>query len=150
MHAMPRHTSTPWPLRRKAFARRMAAKSLQSVIASATGGCKFAATTSLGDGGGHTHWSNGNAFYDGFTTALPPNTKTAPGGTGVNVDMSSIDEDDGGPTYSAITSRSYHPGGVNSLFADGSVKFVKDSVNWQTWRALGTVGGNEVISSDAY
>ena len=33
---------------------------------------------------------------------------------------------------------SRHPGGVNTLFGDGSVKFVKDSVNLQIWRALGT------------
>jgi prepilin-type processing-associated H-X9-DG protein len=60
--------------------------------------------------------------------------------------MISEDEDDGGPTYGAVTSRSYHPGGVNALFADGSVH----SINWQNWRSLGTVGGGEVISSDSY
>jgi prepilin-type N-terminal cleavage/methylation domain-containing protein/prepilin-type processing-associated H-X9-DG protein len=45
---------------------------------------------------------------------------------------------------------SRHPGGVNVLFGDGSVKFVKDSVNLPTWRALGTRAGGEVISSDSY
>ena len=34
--------------------------------------------------------------------------------------------------------------------ADGSVRFIKDSVNLQTWWALGTRDGGEVISSDAY
>jgi prepilin-type N-terminal cleavage/methylation domain-containing protein/prepilin-type processing-associated H-X9-DG protein len=48
------------------------------------------------------------------------------------------------------TARSRHPGGVNSLMGDGSVKFVKDSVNYQTWRAIGSSQGGEVISSDAY
>ena len=43
-----------------------------------------------------------------------------------------------------------HPGGVNTLFGDGSVRFMKDSVNGQVWRAIGTVGGGEVISSDSY
>jgi hypothetical protein len=33
---------------------------------------------------------------------------------------------------------------------DGSVKFIKNSVNYNTWFALGTHAGNEVISSDAY
>ncbi len=45
---------------------------------------------------------------------------------------------------------SRHPGGVNLLSGDGSVKFIKDSINLQTWRALGTRAGGEVISSDAY
>jgi prepilin-type N-terminal cleavage/methylation domain-containing protein/prepilin-type processing-associated H-X9-DG protein len=47
-------------------------------------------------------------------------------------------------------SRSRHPGGVNILFADGSVKFIKDSVNVSSWRALGSMAGGEVISSDSY
>ena len=50
----------------------------------------------------------------------------------------------------AIAMRSRHPGGINCLFADGSVKFLKDSVNRVTWWSLGTKAGGEVISSDAY
>jgi prepilin-type N-terminal cleavage/methylation domain-containing protein/prepilin-type processing-associated H-X9-DG protein len=125
---------------------------LASVYAAPTAGCKLsAAPTGSGlPGGGHTHWSNGNAFYDGFTTALPPNTVSPLGSVAADGDMSSEDEDDGGPTYSSVTSRSHHPGGVNALFGDGSVKFIKNSINWQTWRALGTVGGGEVVSADAY
>jgi prepilin-type N-terminal cleavage/methylation domain-containing protein/prepilin-type processing-associated H-X9-DG protein len=45
---------------------------------------------------------------------------------------------------------SNHPGGVNVGFADGSVKFVKDSVSLQSWWALGTRDGGEVVSSDSY
>ena len=40
--------------------------------------------------------------------------------------------------------RSYHVGGVHVLFADGSVRFVRDSVSAVTWRALGTRAGGEV------
>lgn len=47
-------------------------------------------------------------------------------------------------------SDSYHPGGVNVLTADGSVKFLKDSINPRTWWSLGTKANGEVISSDAY
>jgi len=50
----------------------------------------------------------------------------------------------------AITSaRSFHVGGINLLFCDGSVRFVKDTVSLETWRALSTRRGGEVISSDA-
>ena len=45
---------------------------------------------------------------------------------------------------------SNHPGGVNVALADGSVRFVKDSVNLQTWWALGTRNAGEVISADAF
>ncbi len=45
---------------------------------------------------------------------------------------------------------SRHPGGVNVLFGDGSVKFIKDSVNLIAWQALGTRAGGEVVSADSY
>jgi len=45
---------------------------------------------------------------------------------------------------------SWHPGGVEVLMTDGSVKFVKDSVNQLTWWGLGTRGNGEVISTDSY
>ncbi len=45
---------------------------------------------------------------------------------------------------------SKHPGGVNLLLGDGSVKLIKDSINLQTWRALGTRNGGEVLSSDSF
>ncbi len=45
---------------------------------------------------------------------------------------------------------SQHPGGVNACMSDGSVKFVKDSVNRDTWWALGTRNGGEVLSADSY
>ena len=58
----------------------------------------------------------------------------------------------GGQSIIAITNavRSRHPGGVNVGLADGSVRYIKDSINLITWRALSTTQGNEVISSDAY
>ena len=72
-----------------------------------------------------------------------------------------------------MTSMSFHPGGVNVGFADGSVRFIKNSIsswNWQSfkrvsgspnctipagiqqgvWQSLSTIAGGEVISSDSY
>ena len=53
-----------------------------------------------------------------------------------------------GSEYSG--SRSRHPGGVNSLFGDGSVHFMKNSINSIIWVQLGSINGGEVISSDQY
>ncbi len=47
-------------------------------------------------------------------------------------------------------SRSRHPGGVNSLLADGSVRFFKNTINLPTWISLGSMAGGEVISADSY
>ena len=49
-----------------------------------------------------------------------------------------------------IAARSNHPGGVNLGLCDGSVRFLKSTVNPATWAALGTIGGGEVISADSY
>jgi prepilin-type processing-associated H-X9-DG protein/prepilin-type N-terminal cleavage/methylation domain-containing protein len=43
------------------------------------------------------------------------------------------------------TSRSRHPGGVNILMADGSVRFVEETIKLATWQALGTIASGEVL-----
>ena len=45
---------------------------------------------------------------------------------------------------------SAHPGGANVLFGDGSVKFIKSSISYPTWWALGTKDQGEIVSSDSY
>lgn len=45
---------------------------------------------------------------------------------------------------------SVHPGGLNFLFADGSVHWIKNSINASIWFALQTTHGGEIISSDSY
>jgi hypothetical protein len=49
------------------------------------------------------------------------------------------------PIFSAITARSYHPGIVNVLLMDGSIRSVGDSVSLNVWRALATPAGGEVV-----
>jgi prepilin-type processing-associated H-X9-DG protein len=112
------------------------------IVAAVGKGCKLDT--------GHTKWSIGSACYDGFTTALPPGTKAMAGTPRQDFDLDTIDENNGGPTFAAITSRSYHPGGVNALFGDGSVRFIKETIEGMQWRALGTIAGGEVVSADAY
>ena len=56
-----------------------------------------------------------------------------------------------GPDDSTFSNaQSNHSGGVNCAMGDGSVKFIKDSVNVITWWSLGTKDGGEVLSSDSY
>jgi prepilin-type N-terminal cleavage/methylation domain-containing protein/prepilin-type processing-associated H-X9-DG protein len=108
------------------------------------GGCAFRDT-------GHTEWVDGHVHQTGFTTAWTPNRKTMGGpDRRLDVDLNGQREARGGPTYAAITARSHHPGGVNALFGDGSVRFLKNSIQGATWRALGTLEGGEVVSGDAF
>ncbi len=43
------------------------------------------------------------------------------------------------------TARSNHPGGVNALMADGSVRFVSETISQAVWRGLGTRNGRELV-----
>ena len=52
------------------------------------------------------------------------------------------------PTFAA--SRSRHPGGGHVALADGSVRFVRNPIDFETWRALSSPDGNEVVSADSY
>jgi prepilin-type N-terminal cleavage/methylation domain-containing protein/prepilin-type processing-associated H-X9-DG protein len=53
-------------------------------------------------------------------------------------------------TITMIGASSNHPGGVNVLFMDGTVRFVKNSVHFKPWYAIATPKYGEVISGDAY
>jgi prepilin-type N-terminal cleavage/methylation domain-containing protein/prepilin-type processing-associated H-X9-DG protein len=52
--------------------------------------------------------------------------------------------------YSARGFKSMHPGGANFLVADGHVQFFKASISPQTYNALGSRNGGEIVSADAY
>jgi prepilin-type N-terminal cleavage/methylation domain-containing protein/prepilin-type processing-associated H-X9-DG protein len=45
---------------------------------------------------------------------------------------------------------SRHPGGVNAMLMDGSVRFLRDGINLATWRALATRSQGEVIDATAF
>jgi prepilin-type N-terminal cleavage/methylation domain-containing protein/prepilin-type processing-associated H-X9-DG protein len=95
--------------------------------------------TATWDWGGF-YWAAGEYTNSVGSFNLTPNSKTPDcspwGGVGTG--------------YGFFSARSYHPGGINAAFADGSVRFIKDSINPLTWFALGTRGNGEVISADAY
>ncbi len=49
-----------------------------------------------------------------------------------------------------LGSRSRHPGGVNAGFGDGSVHFIKSTINPVVWIGLNSIRGGEVLTSDSY
>lgn len=103
---------------------------------------------------GFSQWVNGLYIHTGISTLFPPNTVVGYRLNGVTYDIgftsSRLGVTTSGRTYVSFTSRSHHPGGVNAMMMDGSVRFMKSTVARDVWRALGTRAGGEVISADAY
>jgi len=90
-------------------------------------------------------WAWGETAMTMFHTIVPPNSRQFP--------FAACRDNCGGcsPDSAVFTNaQSNHPGGVNLMMADGSVRFAKDSIAWGTWWALGTRDGGETISSDSY
>jgi prepilin-type processing-associated H-X9-DG protein len=87
-------------------------------------------------------WAHGCIGQTLFNTLITPNSKDHQWLVCSNI----------GSTALGVFSNaaSFHPGGINTLMSDGSVRFIKDSVNAQTWWSLGSRNGNEAISSDSY
>ncbi|HZW31331.1 MAG TPA: DUF1559 domain-containing protein [Isosphaeraceae bacterium] len=109
-----------------------------------------AACHAVPPGQGHTAWVDGNPQETGMSTAFPPNKPALNPTSHADLDILTVLISRNQPLYGALTARSYHPGGVNALLADGSVRFIKSTINGVTWRALGTISGGEVLSSDSY
>jgi prepilin-type N-terminal cleavage/methylation domain-containing protein/prepilin-type processing-associated H-X9-DG protein len=92
-------------------------------------------------------WIGGNPgsceMWDAYNHFMPPNSfgcdSTTDGNTGGYASIAD-----------AFPPASNHPGGVNVCFADGSVRFVKNTINLGTWWAIGSRNGAEIVSSDQY
>jgi prepilin-type processing-associated H-X9-DG protein len=86
------------------------------------------------------YWAAADYNQTVFNFALPPNNKHADcspwGGVATG--------------YGFFTPSSNHPSGVNVVMADGSVKFIKDTINHKTWMSLGTRAGKEIVSADSF
>ena len=52
------------------------------------------------------------------------------------------------PTESFETFRSFHGGGINITFADGSTRFIEDGIDLEIFRAMGTIRGGEIVSTN--
>jgi prepilin-type processing-associated H-X9-DG protein len=88
-------------------------------------------------------WQNTYPSYvnNQYNHVTPPNTRQCQNNP---LNSWGLDATGNGPP------NSFHPGGVNLALADGSVRFVKDTVDLKTWWAIGTRDGGEVVSGDSY
>jgi prepilin-type N-terminal cleavage/methylation domain-containing protein/prepilin-type processing-associated H-X9-DG protein len=95
----------------------------------------------------HRYWrwaDPGNAFG----TSGQPNNKGLPTNEGVPWPATTATAgNQAGPNEEPY---SFHAGGVNALFGDGSVRFVKDTVNLAAFRSILSIAGGETVSSDQY
>jgi prepilin-type N-terminal cleavage/methylation domain-containing protein/prepilin-type processing-associated H-X9-DG protein len=78
-------------------------------------------------------WVSGQPANTRYAHVMPPNKWSCRSGLQI-----------------AHNASSHHPGGINVLFCDGSVKFIKSSIGLQPWWAIGSRAGGEVVSSDQY
>ena len=102
---------------------------------------------------GHTEWVDGRVHQTGFTTTFTPNfvLECEISGVKYNPDFTNMREGKSGSggqpkTYAAVTSRSYHVGGVNVTMMDGAVRFFSDSIDRQLWQDLSTRDGREFVA----
>jgi prepilin-type N-terminal cleavage/methylation domain-containing protein/prepilin-type processing-associated H-X9-DG protein len=86
-----------------------------------------------------SYWTDGDMAQELYNHIMPPNTWSC-----------AVTNSESGSGGVAATASSRHPGIVNMLMMDGSVRAIKSSVNLNTWWALGTRSCGEVIDASSY
>ena len=100
---------------------------------------------------GHTEWVDGRVHQIGFTALFTPNTKVPHHGQeGEVLDVDWTNQQEGKSakvaTYAAVTARSHHPGGVQVVMLDSSVRFVASDIARGVWQAMATRAGDETVA----
>jgi prepilin-type N-terminal cleavage/methylation domain-containing protein/prepilin-type processing-associated H-X9-DG protein len=102
-----------------------------------------------GSNGGGTQFSfNGRLWAEGIYAHGLGNIIVPPNSPYPYCQWETGDSDTDSGTIVGLTS--YHSGGANVAFCDGSVRFLKNSTAYVTLWALGSRGQNEVVGSDSY
>jgi prepilin-type N-terminal cleavage/methylation domain-containing protein/prepilin-type processing-associated H-X9-DG protein len=96
--------------------------------------------------GGRT-WAQGERGQTLFNTIVPPNSQLYPWKS-CRFDPMCLGCAFDGMNFANVSSN--HPSGANFTFADGSVRFIKDSIAILTYEQLGTRNGGEVVSADSF
>ena len=91
-------------------------------------------------------------WYNGGTPPTQSNQGSGAGWADYNSEF--YTDGDGSNQHTNFSSNnevySFHPGGANHVFADGSVHFIKSTTAASVFTALISYRGGEVISSDSY
>ena len=95
-------------------------------------------------------WASGEMPSTTYNHVTTPNGRSCAIMTMAQMGVSWSGDANNLPWYMQVPPSSAHPGGVNVLAGDGSVRFVKNSVSVPVWRAFGSRAGGEVVSADAY
>jgi len=101
---------------------------------------------------GFSHWG----YASGFSGFLTPNSTMPDWMQNANYCNYSNTERINPPCIPGpsnlimLAPRSRHSGGVNAAMCDGSVRFIKNTVDRRTFMALSSTRGGEVLSSDSY
>ncbi len=108
--------------------------------------CQALPMTTTGIGGERGDWFRSYPFYVNFNAY---NHMETPNKISCATTQSSAGNP-GQDYYGTAPPSSNHSGGVNMAMSDGSVRFVKDTVDRATWWAIGTRNGGEVVGSDQF
>ena len=123
--------------------------SIPQSVADVAAAVAVGVTDRVNPGTEHTEWPNGHGHHSGFTTTMTPNTKVPFTFMGATYDCDFASRQEGShltaSSYGAITSRSYHVGIVQSVFADGSARSISQNIDLGIWRSLSTRAGGEVV-----
>ncbi len=95
--------------------------------------------------GGHT-WFCADFEWTWYNHTVTPNWR----GPGCKVDRCDILPEFSSNHGGIFGANSAHNGGVNCLLGDGSVRFVRDSIDLRVWRALSTRAGGESLGSSDF
>jgi prepilin-type N-terminal cleavage/methylation domain-containing protein/prepilin-type processing-associated H-X9-DG protein len=112
-------------------------------------------TILLTEDAGRPAYYNSGRLIKTSVAATPPNSTDAVSGAGwADIDSEYETDGDGSNKIMNFSNNneiySFHPGGCNFLFADGSVHFLKQTLNPATFVSLITYNRGEVISADSY
>lgn len=87
-------------------------------------------------------WQGNNLF----SALFPPNTSAPDRSTYCIVNGNPRAPCSSGTDNMVQSARSFHSGGVNAAFADGTVRFISSSINVTVYNALGSRNGNETVT----